>query len=234
MRLRVLSVLALVLLLAQSAVASTIPESFTIQVQASGMVIVAPTKAQLWVGAKVDGETAEEALNSSNEVMGRLVEVLSQYTSPDLVKTSEFSMYQNETWDDETGQFIPVGFSVRHVFEVHILDLDSVAPFLDEATKAGANVIYGLQYGVQNYRPHKADAFRTAMDEAWWKARIIAEANSAQELVLESVEETYYYGSEYAGMGMEQMAQRDGSFVPGQLQITAAVTATFRAYLPEE
>ena len=105
MRLRVLSVLALVLP-SPSRLWPAIPESFTIQVQASGMVMVAPTKAQLWVGAKVDGETAEEALNSSNEVMGRLVEVLSQYTSPDLVKTSEFSMYQNETWDDETGQFI--------------------------------------------------------------------------------------------------------------------------------
>ncbi|HAN95490.1 MAG: SIMPL domain-containing protein [Limnochordia bacterium] len=234
MRRSVLLMLTLVLLLTFTAAASASPRSFTIQVQASGVVTVPPTKAQLWVGAKSDGQTAQEALGQSNEAVERLLEVFSKYTAPELVKTSEFTMYQNEQWDEETGQFVPTGFSVRHVFEVQILDLTRVAAFLDEATQAGANIIYGLSYGVQDYRRPKEEAFKRAMDEVWWKAGIIAEANSAQELILEAVEETYYYGTDYSSMGLEAMSAQEGSFAPGQLQITATVSATFRAYLPEE
>lgn len=233
MRRSVLLMLALVLLLAYPAQAGASPESFTIQVRTSGAVMVAPTKAQLWVGAKSDGPSAEEALAASHAVVERLLEVFSRYTPAEQVKTSEFTMYQNEQWDEETRQFVPEGFSVRHVFEVHILDLNTVASFLDEATQAGANIIYGLQYGVQDHHPAKEQAFKTAMKEAWWKAQVIAEANQAQGLVLESVEEVDYYGSEYSTGELEMEAGQGSTFAPGQLQITAAISATFRAYLPE-
>lgn len=233
MRRSVLLVTTLALLLAFSGLASASQKSFTIQVQGSGVVTVSPTKAQMWVGAKTDGETASEVLGRSNEVVEGLLEVIAQYTTPDAVRTSDFSMYQNDRWDPDTQQYEPYGFSVRHVFEVHIFNLDNVAPFLDRITQVGANIIYGLSYGVQDYRPPREEAVAKAMEEAWWKARVIADANSALDLVLESVEEAYYYGSDYSSMPVEAQ-DGAGAFVPGQLQVSAAVTATFRAYLPEE
>lgn len=212
--------------------ASASDDTFTVKVQATGLVRVPPTKAQMWIGAKTDGNTAKEALNSSNEVVQNLIDVFSQFTSPELVKTSEFNMYQRERWDDATQQSVPEGFTVRHVFEVQILDLTQVATFLDLLTQAGANIIYGLQYGIQDYQPPREEAFKRALEEAWWKAGIIAEANSAKNLVLEDVEETHFYGTNYSNETIVLENELADSFMPGQLQVSASIVATFRAELP--
>ena len=140
-------------------------------------------------------------------------------------------MYQKERWDDAERKSVPDGFTVRQVFEVQIADLTKVATFLDQATAAGANIIYGLQYGVQDYRTPKDEAFKRAMEDAWWKAGLLATANGASDLVLESVEETYFYGPEYASEGISLVTEKADVFMPGQLKVSVSVNATFRADL---
>ena len=169
----------------------------------------------------------------SNEVMAEIIAIVGKYTEPDLVRTSEFNMYQKERWDDLTGQSVPEGFTLRHVFEVQILDLKKVAPFLDEVTQAGANIIYGLQYGVQDNRTPREEAYKRALEEAWWKARLIAEANGARDLILEDVEEGYYYASSYEIEGISMTGGQLDSYMPGQLQISASLQATFKAELDD-
>lgn len=225
--------LVVILLTACSALASAAPDTFSIQVQATGTVYVPPTKAQMWIGAKTDGITAEETLTNSNQVMQNIIEIVGEFTSPELVRTSEFNMYQKERWDEASQQSIPEGFTLRHVFEVQILDLANVAPFLDQVTQAGANIIYGLQYGVQDNRTPREEAYKRAMDEAWWKANLLADANGTGNLVLESVEESYYYGSTFDAEGASMSEGQIDSFMPGQLQISVTLQATFRADLAE-
>lgn len=229
-RVSVVFTLVVVLLTAFSGFASaSCDDTFRIRVQATGLVLVSPTKAQMWVGATTDGDTAQEALTRNNEVIEDLVEIFTEFTSPELIKTSEFNMYQRERWDEATRRSIPEGFTVRHVFEVQILDLKAVAPFLDEVTQSGANIIYGLQYGVQDYRPAREGAFKRAMEDAWWKAGILADANFADNLVLELVEETYQYGVEHGNEKMSLIEEKTDSFMPGQLQVSVHIQATFKA-----
>ena len=232
-KVKLATLMLVVLLLAALPVLGDDSDAFTIQVQAQGTVYVPPTKAQMWVGAKTDGATAEETLTMSHEVMAAIIEIVGKYTAPDLVRTSEFNMYQKERWDDFSGQSVPEGFTLRHVFEVQILDLAKVAPFLDEVTQAGANIIYGLQYGVQDNRTPREEAYRRAMEEAWWKANLIAEANGASNLVLEHVEEGYYYGSSYEIRGTSLTGGRLDSYMPGQLQMSVSLQATFRAEIDD-
>ncbi len=229
--------LVVLLLTVFSALANAVtyasPETFSIQVQATGTVYVPPTKAQMWVGAKTDGLSAEETLTTSNLVMQNIIEIVGEFTAPELVRTSEFNMYQKERWDDVTQQSIPEGFTLRHVFEVQILDLTKVAIFLDRVTQAGANIIYGLQYGVQDNRTPREEAYRRAMDEAWWKANLLAATNGAGKLILENVEESYYYGSTFDVDGSSMAEGELNSFMPGQLQVSVNLQATFKAELAE-
>ncbi len=225
--------LVVVLLSPFTAFANAPVDTFTIKVQATGLVRVPPTKAQMWIGAKTDGITAEETLTLSNKVMQHIIEIVEDFTSPELIRTSEFNMYQKERWDDLKQQSIPEGFTLRHVFEVQILDLAKVAPFLDQATQAGANIIYGLQYGVQDYRTPREEAFKRAMEEAWWKAGLLADANGAGNLVLENVEETYFYAGDVEGDARGFAQEQLDSFMPGQLQISVNILATFRAEFPK-
>lgn len=225
------STLVLVLLMSIMGVSNVSAEGFTIKVQGTGDVRVSPTKVQMWIGAQTDGDTAEIALAQSNETIQALIAVFSQFAPPEVIKTSEFNMYRRESWDEATRQLIPEGFTIRHVFEVQVLDLTKVAEFLDQATAAGANVIYGLQYGVQDYLTPKEEAFKRAMEDAWWKAGLLATANDSTNLVLESVEETYSYGPEYGAEGISAVTELADVFMPGQLKVSVTVNATFRAEL---
>ncbi|NLL48846.1 MAG: SIMPL domain-containing protein [Firmicutes bacterium] len=225
--------LVVLLLTVCSGLVSASSDTFTIKVQATGVVYVPPTKAQMWIGARTDGLTAEEALTQSNQVMQGILEIVEEFTSPELIKTSEFNMYQKERWDDVTQQSVPEGFTLRHVFEVQIHDLSKVAPFLDRVTQAGANIIYGLQYGVQDNRTPREQAYRRAMEEAWWKANLLADANGTKNLALENVEESYSYTTTFDFEEVGVVEEKGDSLMPGQLQVSVTLEATFRAQFAE-
>lgn len=228
---RMLLVSTIFLVLISLTSASAYAEGFAIKVQGTGDVRVAPTKVQMWLGAQTDGDTAEQALSKNNDTIQSIIKVFAQFASPEAIKTSEFNMYQRERWDEDERKSMPDGFTVRQVFEVQIMDISNIGAFLDQVAGAGANIIYGLQYGVQDYRTPKQEAFKLAMEDAWWKARLLAEANGASDLVLESVEETYYYGSEFGSAATSLMAEKSDTFMPGQLRVSVSLNATFRGKL---
>ena len=205
--------------------------NFAIKVQATGDVRVSPDKAQMWIGAQTDGPTASEALALSNETVQKLIEIFTKFTKSEVIKASEFNMYQKERWDEAERRSVPEGFTVRHVFEVAVSDLANVAPMLDEVTAAGANIIYGLQYGVQDARLAREEAYAKAVEDAWWKAKVIAEASGGTDLILESIEELYYYGPEYGAEGIGAVTEQPDLFMPGQLKVSVSINATFRADL---
>lgn len=209
-------------------------DSFTIKVQATGDTRVSPDKAQMWIGAQTDGPTASDALTLSNETVQKLISIFTKFTEPEVIKTSEFNMYQKERWDEEERRSIPEGFSVRHVFEVTVFDLANVAPMLDEVTAAGANIIYGLQYGIRDPKLAREKAYAKAVEDAWWKAKVIAEASGGTDLVLENIEEMYYYGPEYGAEGIGAVTEQPDLFMPGQLKVSVSITAAFRANLTNE
>ncbi|HHT73947.1 MAG TPA: SIMPL domain-containing protein [Firmicutes bacterium] len=205
--------------------------SFTIKVQSSGDVRVTPDMAQMWIGVQTDAETASEALAENNRIVGRLTEIFVQYTRPEVVKTSEFNLYRRERWDSETQRSVPDGFTIRHVFEVAVFDLEKVAQLMDDITAAGANIIYGLQYGLQEPSTARAEAYANAVAKAKEQAQALAEAAGGTTPVLEKLEETYYYGPVYAAEGGAGVSENATAFMPGQLKVSVSIEATFRSQL---
>lgn len=208
--------------------ASVKAEPITIKVQGTGIVRLPPNKAQMWIGVQSEGETAEAALANNGQTVQSLLAVFAAYGPPDAIRASEFSMYQMERWDEKEQKSIPYGFNVRQVFEVQILDLAKLGTFLDGATSAGANIVYGLQYGVRDSRAAKEEAYTMAMGDAYWKAEILSRANNAKNLTLEAVEESFYYGSDYATEDGNTL-DHENLVVPGQLKVNVGITATFKA-----
>lgn len=231
---KVLGMLAVAVILASAvSVSAAEPEttSFTIKVQANGDVRVTPDMAQMWIGVQTDGDTASAALAENNRVVARLTEIFLQYSSPELVKTSEFNLYRRERWDSATQTSIPDGFTIRHVFEVAVFDLEKVGQLIDDVTAAGANVIYGLQYGLKDPSTARAQAYANAVARAKEQAQALAEAAGGTAPVLERIEETYYYGPTYAAEGGSGVSEHATAFMPGQLKISVAIDATFRSQL---
>jgi uncharacterized protein YggE len=147
------------------------------------------------------------------------------------VKTSEFNLYRRERWDSETQRSVPDGFTIRHVFEVAVFDLEKVAQLMDDITAAGANIIYGLQYGLQEPSTARAEAYANAVAKAKEQAQALAEAAGGTTPVLEKLEETYYYGPVYAAEGGAGVSENATAFMPGQLKVSVSIEATFRSQL---
>lgn len=234
---KMLGLLAAVLILAGSAAAvAAEPEtaSFTIKVQASGDVRVTPDMVQMWIGVQTDADTAGEALAENNRVVARLTEIFLKYTKPEVVKTSEFNLYRRERWDNESQRSVPDGFTIRHVFEVTLFELDKVAQLMDDITAAGANIVYGLQYGLQEPSKARAQAYANAVANAKQQAQALAEAAGGTPPVLERLDETYYYGPSYAAEGGAGVSEHATAFMPGQLKVSVAIEATFRSQLTLE
>lgn len=222
---------ALMLVIGLGGLGNASPQILTIKVQGTGDVRVTPTKVQMWIGTQTEGATAAEALAKSNETVQRLLEAFANFAPSEVIKTSEFNMYQRERWDEVSRQSVPEGFSVRHVFEVQLFDLTKLAPFLDQSTAAGANIIYGLQYGVKDQRPPREAAYALALEDAWWKARLLAEKNGALDLVLDTVEESQYYSPDLGALGLSAVFEQADLSMPGQLKIAVGLNAVFKATL---
>jgi uncharacterized protein YggE len=230
------SILAIVVLLVSIPLASASADddsAFAIKVQATGDVRVTPDMAQIWIGVQTDAETASEALRENNRIVSQMTEIFLKYTKPEVVKTSEFNLYRRERWDSESQTSVPDGFTIRHVFEVAVFDLGAVASLIDEVTEAGANIIYGLQYGVQNDDEARAQAYASAVAKAKRQAQALAAAAGGSSPVIECIEETYYYGPSYAAEGGAGVSEQATAFMPGQLKITVSIDATFRSELTE-
>src|SRR5690554_7761448 len=130
----------------------------------------------MWIGVQTDAETASDALTENNRVVADLTEVFLKYTSPEVIKTSEFNLYRRERWDSESQSSVADGFTIRHVFEVAVYDLTAVAPLIDDVTNAEANIIYGLQYGLKDDDAARSAAYANAVKKAYRQAEALAEA----------------------------------------------------------
>ena len=84
------------------------------QVQATGVVYYPDEGAD--VVEKQMGQRLQRP-TKSNAVMQKIIGIAQEFTAPELVRTSEFNMYQNERWDEVSQKSIPEGFTLRHVFE---------------------------------------------------------------------------------------------------------------------
>lgn len=204
----------------------------TLAINGTGVVYVSPDQATINLGVGIDRPAVTDALEESNRVIAAIREVLAEYgVAESDVQTTNFSVYQsyNYGYDVIEGEQT-ASYRVDNNVNVVVRDLEKLGEILNAAVEAGANSIYGIQFGIADQESVYNQALDLAVENVNERAATLAEASGAKLGDLQSMS-TYFGGYGYPMMYMPGAGMGGGAaevpVSPGSLEIRVEVNAVF-------
>jgi len=161
---------------------SATPPNRTITVVGLGKASGTPDVAYVTVGVETRDASVQVAVDDNAEIMNDVLDALKALGIADQdLQTSNYSVYTEReptprTVEEEEAEGALV-YQVRNQVSVKVRDLDLLEDVLDEAVSAGANSIYGIQFGVDDPSELQAEARADAVSDAKARAESLAELN---------------------------------------------------------
>ncbi len=188
-------------------------------------------KATLSIGVETQAEDAQEAEAENTEITNQLYSALEDLglTSKDY-KTESFNIYPNRDYRGSSGEI--TGYTVRHSISIDTDKIEKVPDILDAAVGAGANNIYGINFGLKEETREmaRAEAYKKATTFAKAKADSIAEGLGVRITGITRVRDTSYDFIPYrAEVAMADVAEK-GALIqvePGEVTVTARISVSY-------
>lgn len=148
-----------------------------------GQVQVAPDEAVVQLSVVTEAPTAAAAVASNARVAEAVIDAISEQPNHG-VTTSGLSVYPilDDAQDHPPGQI--AGFRATNSVEV-TTKVGYVGQIFDAGVAAGANQSSGITFRVQDEAPHREEALRRAIAQAFREAKTVA---AAADLELRGVE----------------------------------------------
>jgi hypothetical protein len=226
-------VVALLVALAASACVAVAPNDgmprriSTVTVAGSGTVSATPDQAEITTGVVTQAPTAAQALAANSQAMERLLQSLGNLGigSRD-IQTTNISVSPQRRPPKEGQPPEITGYEVTNQVRVKVRDLARLGQVLDRQVSDGANLVYGIHFGLQEPAPLLDEARKRAMADARRKADLYAAAAGRKIGRVLSVQEA---GVTPPGpMPAPRMTMAAAVPVaPGEQEIPATVTVTF-------
>jgi uncharacterized protein len=155
-------------------------------VTGTGKVQVAPDEAVVDLSVLTEGKTAAEAVERNARRTQALVDTVSGHPNHG-VTTTGLGVNPIISYDATTNVGTIVGFRATNGVEVKT-KIDYAGQIYDAGIGAGANQSSGITFRIQNETPHREEALRLAVEEAYKEAKIVAKAAGAKLDGAESIQ----------------------------------------------
>jgi uncharacterized protein YggE len=195
-------------------------------------VAVTPDQAHLTFGVEAEAATAREALRVNAAKMDQVINSLkNQGLSAEAIRTSGFSLHPRYEYIREGERDVRrlVGYRVNNNVSVQTSNLENLGQLIDTTVTAGANVVQGITFTVENTAEMEQQALAQAVRHARSKAQALAQAAGTSITAIVSLEEIS--SSSFEPLRLEKMVAADSAaptpIEPGQIQLTNRVKATF-------
>jgi uncharacterized protein YggE len=155
--------------------------------------------------------------------------------APEDIRTTNFSTWPEEVFSPQTG--MPTGERTYHVdstVEVAVRNVDNLGTVINAGLDAGANNVFGIQFGLQDTTPLEDEARVLATEDAKTRAMLLANAAGIELGDLISVREgsgvypapypVYEFGIGGGGSGVP--------ISPGQTDVTVQVQLVYEIIGP--
>jgi uncharacterized protein YggE len=219
--------------LAASACAPMVPpdgmprRSSTVTVSGAGSVSAPPDQAEITTGVVTQAPTAAEALAANSQAMERLLQALGGLgIAPRDIQTTNISVSPLRR-PGRAGQPPEItGYEVTNQVRVKVRDLARLGRVLDQQVGQGANLVHGIQFGLQEPAPVLDEARKRAMADARRRAELYAAAAGMKLGRVVSVQEA---GAAAPRPEMAARATMSAAVpvAPGEQEIQASVSVTF-------
>lgn len=194
----------------------------TITVAGHGEVQMAPDMATITVGVQTHDSSAQAALSANSSKMTAVIAAVEAQGVPAThVQTSDLSLW----YDSQKDQYV-----VNHSLTVRSDTPDKVGNILDAAVAAGANMSWGVSFGLKDQDAAEAQALSVAVTNARARAQAIASAlgvsisgvGSASEATYNVVNPQPYYARAAAGAPVASTPVQTG-----QLTVSADIRVVY-------
>jgi uncharacterized protein YggE len=225
--------LALLVALAASACVAVAPNdgaprrASTVTVAGSGTVSATPDQAEITTGVVTQAATAAQAMAANSQAMERLLQSLANLgIGPRDIQTTNISVSPQRRAPKEGQPPEITGYEVSNQVRVKVRDLARLGQVLDRQVSQGANLVYGIHFGLQEPAPLLDEARKRAMADARRRADLYAAAAGLKVGRVLSVQEA---GVAPPGPGPAPRIAMSAAIpvAPGEQEIQASVTVTF-------
>lgn len=151
------------------------PTEHQITVEGTGKVTGVPDIAEVGMGIESKGESVAVAQLANTEAMNALISRIAAVgIEKKDMRTANYSVYQNTTYNPETGETTQDGWTVSQSLSVKIRDTAKISVVLDTAGKSGATNISGPSFTIDDTSSLKDQARDEALADATEKAAALA------------------------------------------------------------
>ncbi|MGD0019206.1 MAG: SIMPL domain-containing protein [Candidatus Limnocylindrales bacterium] len=214
---------------AQGADTSVTPEH-TVTVSGVGEVSVAPDTADVMIGVSVTKPTVKDARAGAATSMTAIIAAVKKVGIADKdIVTTNVSL--SPVYDYTSSAPRLTGYQFSNSLKVTVRDLTKVADVIDDSSTAGATIIQGISFRLDNPKSVETQARQLAMADARSRADALAQAAGVSIKGVATINETSasspinYYPS-YAAAGVS----KDAVSTPiqtGTTDITVQVTVSY-------
>lgn len=207
-----------------------------------------PDEASLTVGTQSRARTATLAVAANKEKMERLLATIRAAGIRERdIQTQGIQLSADYRWDQVPGgqgRQTLIGYVASNSVLIKTRDIDSLTVLLDKLTEAGADSIYGPNFGISDPAPLRREARVRAMARGQAEATEFARNNGFARITLLSVEEgVSYRGSDIVVTGSRiirnmsappppppPQPERDGGGIvaPGQIETSVQLNLLYR------
>ena len=220
-----------------------------VRVNISESLRTPPDEASITVGTQAKAATATEAVAANKVKTEKLLATIraSGIRERD-IQTQGIQLQPDYRWDNEPngrgGRQTLIGYIASNSVQIKTRNIDKLTSLLDALTTAGADSVYGPNFGISDPAPMRREARVRAMARGAAEATEFARNNGYKTVRLLSVEEgTSYRGTDVVVTGSRVMnaaapapppppppaPERDGGIVaPGQLETGVSLNLLYR------
>ncbi len=211
---------------------TTIGPTNSISVSGFGEVTGTPDVAYVQLGVDVANADISAAVDQANTDVAAVIAALTDAgIAPEDIQTTNFNVYPEDRYDPQTGQSTGERtYRVQNTVQITVRDISKIGEVVQAGLNAGADTVYGLNFGIEDTTALEAEARLKAVEDARARATALAEAFGVT--VGEPIVITEVVGGGFIPVAFDRAQSAVGgaggpSIQPGQLSVSVQITVSF-------
>lgn len=202
-----------------------------------GKTTAAPDVVTITLGVETRNVSASAAASENAKLMNSTINaLLSAGLKKNDIQTSQYSL-TTQTEDNSVPAVVtknktPPVFVATNQVTAKMNVTENIGKVLDAATTAGSNSVMGISFDLRNPKPQMDKALANAVNDSRRKAEIMAATAGVKLGKILELSEGYGYTSSNAPRAAYSVAEATTPVLPGEMVITASVTATYEITKP--